>query len=167
MLEALATALLLGGINTLADYASAELKLQSRPIYVFLRVLLACYCVGAVVGARSRQLMIGMLGGLMIGAFVAGVYYLLTPILGWGAVAAAWTLFWVAFSALETIFLGGSVVGAILQGVIAAALSGGLFYSVSGIWPAAASQDPNLWRALVLWFVPLAPGFIVLFWHKL
>ena len=34
MIEALAAALLLGGINTLADFASAELELEARPIYV-------------------------------------------------------------------------------------------------------------------------------------
>jgi len=37
MLEALATAFLVGVINTLADYISVELKLQSKPIYLFAR----------------------------------------------------------------------------------------------------------------------------------
>ena len=43
MLEAFAAALLLGGINTIADYVALELKLQSKPIYVFARVALICY----------------------------------------------------------------------------------------------------------------------------
>ena len=83
MIEALAAALLLGGINTLADFASAELKLEARPIYVLVRVVLICYCVGGIVGARARQLLMGTVAGLMIGALVAAVYYLLAPSLGW------------------------------------------------------------------------------------
>ena len=79
MLEALAAALLLGGINTIADYLALELKLQSKPIYVFARIALICYCVGGIVGARARQLMMGMVGGLMIGALVSAAYYLIAP----------------------------------------------------------------------------------------
>ena len=82
MIEALAAALLLGGINTIADFVSAELKPEARPIYVLARVVLICYCVGGIVGARARQLMMGTVGGLMIGAFVSAVYYLLAPQVG-------------------------------------------------------------------------------------
>src|SRR4029453_4111840 len=98
MIEALAAALLLGGINTIADFASTELKLEARPIYVLVRVVLICYCIGGIVGARARQLLMGTVAGLMIGALVSAVYYLLAPSLGWGALAAAWSVFWLAFS---------------------------------------------------------------------
>ena len=98
MLEALAAALLVGLINTLADYISVELKLQSKPIYVFARIALTCYCVGGIVGARARQFMMGTVGGLMIGAFVSGAYYLLAPSAETMALIVAWLLFWVGFS---------------------------------------------------------------------
>jgi hypothetical protein len=168
MLEALAAALLLGGINTIADYVAIELKLQSRPIYVFARIALVCYCVGAIVGARARQLMMGMVGGLMIGALVSAAYYLLAPSVGWTALAVAWVLFWLGFSLLEALLQGGtSIALGLLQGAAAAALSAGFFYGISNIWMDPRSSDPNLWRVLVTWSAAFFPGFIVLFWRKL
>lgn len=168
MLEALAAALLLGGINTIADYISLELKLQSKPIYVFARIALICYCVGGIVGARARQLMMGMVGGLMIGALISAAYYLLEPSVGWSALVVAWVLFWISFSLLEVLLQGNAAVAsALMQGAAAAALSAGFFYGISNIWMAREFGDPNLWRVLVTWSAAFLPGFIILFWRRL
>jgi hypothetical protein len=167
MIEALAAALLLGGVNTLSDFASSELRLETRRIYAFVRIALICYCVGGIVGARAKQLLIGTVGGLMIGALVAAAYYLLVPASGWGALVAAWVIFWVAFSLLEAVLNGGSAGGALLQGLIAAALSGAAFYAITGIWVEPSSRDPNYLRVLASWTGAFFPGFIVLFWHRL
>lgn len=168
MLEAFAAALLLGGINTIADYAALELKLQSKPIYVFARVALICYCVGAIVGARARQLMMGMVGGVMIGALVSACYYLLAPSAGFAALAVAWVFFWIGFSLLEALLQGGTSIGiGLLQGAAAAALSAGFFYAISNIWIDPRSSDPVLWQVLVTWTAAFLPGFVVLFWRKL
>ena len=167
MLEAFAAALLLGGINTIADTVSAELKLAARPIYVFARVLVMCYCVGGIVGARAKQLMMGTVGGLMIGSLVAAVYYLLAPVAAFAGLALARTLVWVGFSLLEALLEGGSSIGgAALQGVLAAILAGGFYYAISGIWPEMSSREPDLLRALLSWSAAFLPGFIVLFWKK-
>ena len=83
MLEAVAATLLLGGINTIADFVSTELRVGSNPLYILGRVVLICYCVGGIVGARARQMLMGSVGGVMIGALVSAVYYLLLPSLGW------------------------------------------------------------------------------------
>jgi hypothetical protein len=167
MLEALAAALLVGVINTLADYISVELKLQSKPIYVFARIALTCYCVGGIVGARGRQLMMGTMGGLMIGAFVSAVYYLLAPSAETMALVAAWLVFWVGFSMLGALLQGGTkIVAGLLQGVAAAALSAVFFYTISNVWPAPASADPNIWRELVKWAVAFWPGLVILFWRE-
>ena len=97
MIEALAAALLLGGINTIADFVSSEMRLQAKPIYAFARIALICYCVGGIVGARAKQLMIGTIGGVMIGALVGGAYYFLAPSIGQqAALGVAWGLFWVS-----------------------------------------------------------------------
>ncbi len=167
MIEALAAALLLGGINTIADFASAELKLAARPVYVLARVVLICYVVGGVVGARARQLLMGTVAGLMIGALVTAVHYLLAPSLGWAAVAVAWSVFWLAFSLLDALLHGGTVTGALLQALAAMLLSGGFYYAFGNLWPHDRSSDPNLWRVLVWWSVSFFPGFVVLFWRKL
>lgn len=167
MLEALAAAILLGGINTIADVVSSELKLGARPIYVFARIALICYCVGGIVGARARQLMMGTLGGLMIGSMVAAAYYLLAPTVGWGALAVAWGLFWLGFSLLDAMLHGGSSFGiAVLQGSAAAVLSGVFFYAITNIWKDAPGLDPSLPRVLVTWSAAFLPGFILLFWRR-
>ena len=167
MLEALAAALLVGLINTLADYISVELKLQSKPIYLFARIALTCYCVGGIVGARARQLMMGMVGGLMIGAFVSAAYYLLPPSWESTTLVVAWLVFWVCFSLLEAALQGGiGIVGGLLQGVAAAALSAVFFYAISNAWAAPESRDPNIWRELVRWSAAFAPGLVILFWRR-
>jgi hypothetical protein len=166
MLEALATAVLVGVINTLADYVSVELKLQPKPIYLFARIALTCCCVGGIVGARARQLMMGTAGGLMIGAFVSAAYYLLAPSWGSTALVVAWLVFWVGFSLLEALLQEGTVVAGLLQGVAAAALSAVFFYAISNVWAAPASRDPNIWRELVKWSAAFSPGLVILFWRR-
>lgn len=168
MIEALAAALLLGGLNTIGDFVTAELRLATRPIYAFARIALISYCVGGIVGARARQLLIGTAGGLMIGSLVAGAYYLLAPTLGWGAMVVAWGLFWICFSLLDAM-LHGSVgaVGAVVQGAIAAVLSGIAFYAITTIWAEPPSREPNLLRVLAVWTGAFFPGFVALFWHRL
>ena len=166
MLEALAAALLVGVINTLADYISAELKLESKPIYLFARIALTCYCVGGIVGARARQLMMGTVGGLMIGAFVSAAYYLLAPSWESTALVVAWLVFWVGFSLLEALLQEGTIVNGLLQGVAAAALSAGFFYAISNVWAAPESRDPNIWRELVRWSAAFSPGLVILFWRR-
>src|SRR3954471_24554695 len=168
MLEALAAALLVGVINTLADYISVELKLQSKPIYLFARIALTCYCVGGIVGARARQLMMGTMGGLMIGVFVSAAYTLLAPSWESTALVAAWLAFWVGFSLLKALLQETGIVDGLLQGVAAAALSAVFFYAISNVWAAPASRDdPNIWRELVKWSAAFWPGLVILFWGRL
>jgi hypothetical protein len=166
MLEALAAALLVGLINTLGDYISVELKLEAKPIYLLARVAVTCYCVGGIVGARARQLMMGTVGGLMIAAFVSGAYHLLAPSAESPARCVAGLGYWIGFSLLEALLQGGIGIGSgLLQGVAAAGLSAMFFYAVSNIWAAPESRDPNIWRELVRWAAAFAPGLMILFWR--
>ena len=170
MIEALAAALLLGGLNTLADFISSEMRLQTKPIYAFARIGLVCYVVGGIVGARAKQLMIGTLGGLMVGALVAGSYYFLVPAVGvQNALGIAWALFWISFSMLDALLQGGaSFGGALLQGAIAAVLSAGFYLALSGIWPKSLSgEDLKLLKVGTTWAAAFFPGFLVLFWRRL
>ena len=167
MLEAIAAAFLVGGINTIADALIAEMKLDAKPIYVFARAVLIYYCVGAIVGARGRQLLMGSVGGLLIGALVGMAHYVLAPALGWAGLAVAWALFWVSFSLLDTLLEGRTDVGlALLQGTAGAVLSGVFFYAIRNVWTEGTSGDPSLLRGLVSWSAAFLPGFIVLFWRK-
>ena len=167
MIEALVSAVLLGGVNTIADVATAALKLDTRPIYPFARTLLVCYIVGGLVGMRTKQLLIGSLSGLLIGTFIGPIHYVLAPSMGFGAVAIAWLLFWLAFALLEAVLGSSGGLGvALARGAAAAVLSGAVYMTVTGAWPEPAPRDPDLLRALAVWTAAFFPGFVALFWSN-
>jgi len=167
MIEAIATAILLGGINTLIDFGTTEYKLEARPIYLVGRILLICYIVGTIVGARARQLMIGSFSGILIGVLLSGLYHVLLPSLGLGAMVVTWTIFWLGFALLEALLQDARGAAlAILLGLAAALLSGLLFYMLPRVWTESDPDQPSYLRLLILWTSPFVPGFIVLFWRK-
>jgi hypothetical protein len=168
MIEAIATAVLLGGINTLIDFGTTEYKLEARPIYLVGRILLVCYISGTIVGARARQLMIGSFSGILIGVLLSGLYHVLLPSLGLGAMVATWTLFWLAFALLEALLQDARrALVAVLLGLGAALLSGLLFWMLPRVWTESDPDQPSYLRLLVLWTSAFLPGFVVVFWqHK-
>jgi hypothetical protein len=166
MLEAIATAVLLGGINTLIDFVSLEFKLETRPIYLLARVVLICYCTGLIVGARAKQILIGSITGIVMGLVLGAGYYMLMPVIGWWGLALTWTLFWVAFGLVDTLLQEGGAVTAILVSLAAAALSGLAFYAVSTVWSETSPETPSHIRGLVVWTSAFLPGFVVVFWRR-
>jgi hypothetical protein len=167
MMDAFAAALVLGGVNTLGDLVAAQLRLGTQAIYPIGRIILACYCVGALIGLQSRQLMIGTVSGLLLGTLIAGVYVVLLPALGTGATWLAWALFWIGFAGCEAVLRGEiGPTSAVVQGVAAAVLSGVMFNAISGIWMEAIPSDPHIVRALVLWTGTFLSGFVPLFWRR-
>ncbi|HEX5474763.1 MAG TPA: hypothetical protein VFX12_08895 [Vicinamibacterales bacterium] len=168
MMEALAAAAILGGINTLADYAMIAFELQARPLYALGRAVLIGYCIGGLVGARARQLMIGTMSGLLIGLLVGAVYVLLAPALGAGALGVGLALFWIGFALLEMLLAGTSrVENAVLRGALAAIVSGVVFYALNAVWPERSMKDPSLARLMLVWAGAFFPGFVLLFWSRL
>jgi hypothetical protein len=167
MMDALAAALVLGGVNTIGDVVAAQLGLGSRAIYPVGRIVLACYCVGGLIGLQSRQVLIGTLSGLMLGTLVAGVYLVLTPGLGAGATWLAWAIMWVGFAACEAVLRGEiGPTSAAVQGLAAAVVSGVIFYSLSGMWNESTPSDPHIIRGLVLWTGTFLSGFVPLYWRR-
>ena len=166
MTEALATAVLLGGLNALIDFVSTELRFETRPLYLVGRVVLMCLCTGAIIGARARQLLIGVVTGILVGLLLGAGYHELTPTLGSMAFPLAWGVFWLAFCLLDTALNGGSALGAVLQGLAAAALSGLAFYALSIGLGKSWSGDMSHVRSMVMWTSVFAPGFVVLFWRR-
>jgi hypothetical protein len=75
VIEALAAALVLGGISTMFDVATAELELQGRPAYLLARTLAISICIGGIVGVRVRQMAIGVVSGLFPAALAAAIYF--------------------------------------------------------------------------------------------
>ena len=166
-MDALAAALLLGGVNTLGDVAAAQLELTAQPLYPVARIMLACYIVGALTGAQSRQLLIGTLSGLLLGTLVAGVYAVLTPAAGSGAIWLAWALFWMGFATCEAVLRGEiGPASAAIQGAIAGTFAGVMFNAVGGAWTEPSPADPHILRTLAVWTGAFLPGFAALFWRR-
>lgn len=168
MVEAIAAAVLLGLINTIADVATTELRLEPRPIFLFVRIAMVCNCVGFIVGGRAKQMMIGIVGGMLIAALVFCAHYFVAMAAGpTPAVAVAWVVFWVGFSLLNAVLDGGSAGVGVLLGVIAAALSAGFYFGMIRIWSESPSKELALVQAGTTWAAAFFPGFVVLFWRRL
>jgi hypothetical protein len=164
MIDVLVAALLLGGISTIGDFIWAELKLHNRVVLGLIHGGVLCLFIGAVVGARARQMFMGAAIGPFIGVFAAAGYYALAPALGWGAMLPMWMFFWFCFALMGGVLRGGeSVRIAALRGVLAAVLSGVAFYAISGIWTHPSPGGPNYVRHFLSWTFAFFPGFAALF----
>ena len=167
MIDALVAAVLLGALSTLGDFVWAALRLHNRVGYGMIHGAAICMTIGGLVGARVKQPLIGALIGPMIGVVAAGGFYALAPAMGWSAMFLMWMLLWICFGLLEAVLGGGkSASVAILQGVIAALLSGAAFYAISGIWTNPSPAGPNYLRNFASWTFAFFPGFAALFWTR-
>jgi hypothetical protein len=162
---ALGAALLLGVVMTLGDYVWATGHVRHSVASGVVHGAVMCLCIGAVIGARTRRVGAGALGGPLIGVAAAGAFYLLAPVMRMGAMLPAWMLFWVLFALLQQRLLSAeSVARALARGGAAALLSGAAFYAISGIWTSPAPGGPDYPVHLVSWSFAFLPGFLALFW---
>ena len=167
MIEALAAALLLGVISTMFDAGAAELELQGRQAYLLARTLAIGFCIGGIVGARTRQMVTGVVSGLFPAALAAAIYFVLTPTIGTVALVLAWVAFWAAFCLLDAMLGEGiSPSASLVLGLTAAVISGAAFQAIASGWVEDSRDEPNLLRALVLWTATFLPGFVALFWRR-
>ena len=162
---ALGAALLLGVVMTFGDYVWATWRVPHRVAYGVVHGAVMCLCIGAVIGARTRRVGAGALGGPLIGVTAAGAFYLLAGVMGMRAMLPAWMLFWILFALLQQRMLSAETVPRALgRGAVAALLSGAAFYAISGIWTSHAPGGPDYPVNLVSWSFAFLPGFLTLFW---
>jgi hypothetical protein len=167
MMEAVAAAAVLGGVNAFGDYITLAFELQARPAYAVIRACVIAYCIGGIVGIRAKQMMLGALCGLVIGLLVGVTYQLLAPSGAWTAAIVAAVLFWVAFALLDVLLRGDSTVPVSLaRGILGAALCLLVFYTLTIGWPERPTREPNLIRLALVWSGAFFPGFLVLFFQK-
>lgn len=178
-------AVVLGTVMTLGDFLWASLNLRHRAAYGLAHGAVMCLCMGMLIGGRFRrspgaassrrerwwdpreqkEMLVGALSGIVIGLVAAGAFYVLAPMLRWGAMLPAWMLFWVLFAALEhRLRPGERPAAAVARGLAAAVLSGVAFYLISGIWTRPAPGGPNYIVNFLSWSFAFLPGFLALFW---
>jgi hypothetical protein len=162
---AVGAALFLGVVMTFGDYVWATWDVRHKVIYGLVHGALMCLCIGAVIGARTRRAGAGALAGLPIGVAAAAGFYLLAPMLRMAAMLPAWMLFWILFALLQQrLGRAESAMRAVTRGGVAALLSGGAFYAISGIWTRPAPGGPDYLVHFVSWSFAFLPGFLTLFW---
>jgi len=165
MIESLATALLLGGINTVYDFVWPQLKLGGPGGST--RIMLMCFVVGVLVGARAREVMIGAIGGLLISVGVLASYqYLLQTGAGY-QLYVPWAIFWVSFALLDALLnRDRRIYFSVLQGLAAALGAGAAYYAFASVWNHTSRIEATYLITLVAWTTTFAPGFLILFWHR-
>lgn len=163
MLHAVGAALLLGAVMTAGDFVWAFFDVRHSVWAGVIHGALMCLCLGTVIGIRAQRPAPGILAGPLVGVLAAGAFYVLAPVLGYGAMLPAWMFFWICFALLQQALTGGTLAAALLRGVGAAVLSGLAFYAISGIWTRPSPDGPDYVRHFLSWSFAFLPGFLALF----
>jgi hypothetical protein len=164
MSSAILASLVLGAASTLGDMLWAGLSLRHRTLYGLVHGAVICLFIGAFVGWRSRQIVIGLLAGPVIGVLAAASFYALAPWFRYYAMFPSWMFFWICFGMLQKALQRERTwTDAIGRGLLAATLSGAAFYAISGIWTNPPPGGPNYLYNFGAWSVAFFPGFAALF----
>ena len=122
------------------------------------------FALGAYLGFRKGQVMVGAIGGLLSGMIAAASFYALAPLGGYNMMLVSWLVLWVLLAALQT-YLDGrlDIARALGRGIvtsIAAAVGFGvvLFQLYRG-WP---PETFPLFKHLIAWSMAYLPGLYVL-----
>jgi hypothetical protein len=153
-------------ISAVGDYVWYEIGVEHRMWTGILHGALLLTAVGGTLGAVSGRLVRGLPIGMVAGVVGALSYYALQPVIGFGAMLAAWALLWIMLAVLD-----GRVTRAVrrplplclIQGASAALLSGVTFYLVVGsLWgqPPAGGRDYLIQFAM--WALAWAPGILAI-----
>jgi hypothetical protein len=142
----------------------AGLSLRHRALYGLVHGAEFCLFIGAFVGWRARQIVIGLLAGPVIGVLAAASFYALAPWFRYYAMFPSWMFFWICFAMLQKALQRERTwAEAIGRGLLAATLSAAAFYAISGIWTDPPEGGPNYLYNFGAWSVAFFPGFAALF----
>jgi hypothetical protein len=172
--EAITGSLLLALLSTAGDFIWATWITSARAVFGFAHGALLFLAIGGFLGRVAGRPAAGAIAGGCVGALGAGLYYLLSPWLGFSAMVVAWMAVWVGLAAIfgrlqaqridrgnrhDTRVNIGAVTG---RGVVAAIASGLAFYLISGIWRPFNPQGWDYAVHFAAWTVAYFPGFAAL-----
>ncbi len=160
---AVLAAILLGTLMTAGDWVWDVARVRHSVVKGIVHGATMCLCIGAVIGFRTDRFGAGLLAGPLIGVIASGAFYLLAPVMRYWAMLPAWMLFWICFGALQQRLRPGRGARWLIQGGVAAVLSGVAFWSISGIWTDPAPGGPDYPLHFASWVFAFLPGFIALF----
>ena len=174
LVDAVAGSLLLAALSTGGDFIWATWITSSGAVFGFIHGALVFLAIGLFLGGVAGRAVAGAVAGACIGALAAGLYYVLSPALGFNAMVVVWMLVWIALAALygrlsaQRIDAGArhdvriNVGALVARGIIAAIASGLAFYSISGIWRPFNPQGVDYAIHFAAWTFAYFPGFAAL-----
>ncbi|MBI4262878.1 MAG: hypothetical protein HY657_00750 [Acidobacteria bacterium] len=170
-----AGSLAIAAVSTLGDFIWATWIPRHMAVFGLTHGTLLFLAIGFVLGTISGRAARGALGGAAIGFLAAGTFYVLSPVVGFSAMFAAWMAVWLALAWLygrlnaaridighrHDIRIDARAIAG--RGALAAIASGVAFYAISGIW---RPFNPQGWDYAVhfgAWTLAYLPGFGALF----
>ena len=163
MRNALVSTIVLGVVATFGDWVWATFLSRHQMAAGLVHGALLCLSMGAMVARPFGRPAAGAAGGMAIGVASAGLFYLLAPIMRYGAMFFAWFGLWLMLAALcHRLAEAATLRVAITRGVIAGAASGLAFYIVSDMWTQWNPHAINYLDHFARWAFAFAPGFLVL-----
>jgi len=156
--------LLLAVLSTAADYVWFRDIPQHQVTSGAIHGATLFAALGAYLGFRKGQTLVGLVGGLGSGLAAALSFYALAPIGGYSMMLVSWLLLWILLAALQT-YLDGrfSATKAVARGIVTAVVAGlgfgvVLFELYRG-WPPATFPAVKHFSA---WAMAYLPGLYVL-----
>ena len=167
MMQTLIGSFLMGAISTIGDLLWELFIPQHQTHWGILHGILLCFLMGAILGRMSGSWKTAKTFGLWeigVGAVSAGLFYALWPLMGWSAMFVAWMVLWLmtAWIMDRALRSGEAFKWMALRGVLAAVLSGAVFYLISGIWTDPPPDGPNYPLNFAFWTLAFIPGFAAL-----
>ena len=172
--EAVAGSLLIAALSTAGDFIWATWITSGRAVFGFAHGTLVFLAIGLFLGSVAGRPGAGAVAGGGVGALAAGLYYVLSPLLGFSAMVVAWMAVWIGLAGIYgrlqawRIDQGGrhdirvNVTAVATRGVIAAVASGLAFYLISGIWRPFNPQGWDYAIHFAAWTIAYFPGFAAL-----
>jgi hypothetical protein len=168
-------ALLLGALSTLGDFVWANWQVRHLAVYGVIHGMAIFLAIGLFLGALAGRPTAGAASGVIAGAAAAGSFYVMAPLLGYGAMFVSWILVWVALGLINlmlrarrpekgsvSVAAGSLLAAGVGRGVAAAMLSGVAFYAVSGMWSPFNPEGWDYAEHFARWTVAYLPGFAAL-----
>ncbi len=177
--KALIATLVMAALSTVADLIWALFIPSHEMVYGLVHGALLFACMGvllavlagtgatatAVGSHRSKLIVQGAGGALVVGLLGAATFYALFPFVRWAAMFVAWMVVWILTAALLNLSIRTTRENLMLtlgRGTAAAVLSGLAFYAISGIWLSGSTRDPNYIVNFGSWFAAFLPAFACL-----
>lgn len=169
--EAITGSLLIALLSTAGDFIWATWITSGRAVFGFAHGALLFLAIGLFLGNVAGRPVTGAIAGGCIGALAAGLYYVLSPLLGFSAMVVAWMAVWIGLASMYGRLQARQLdrhdirvnIGAVASRGVAAAIASGLaFYLISGIWRPFNPQGWDYAVHFAAWTIAYFPGFATL-----